>query len=153
MFIYLKDVQRPDSHDKQSFSDDDFAYLLNLALGYAVAIDVHSHDNFDALDEPTPDPQPPTPDPIPIMDAVDDILSIVRCEVERTVRKHPPINSLHEGFAVMLKELDQFWVEVKKARDSRERDVEATVGLVRIAAMTIRTLADIPPATIEDEDC
>lgn len=66
----------------------------------------------------------------------------VRCEIERARGKHKPINSAHEGYAVILEELDEFWEEVKKKRELR--DTLAMYGeLVQIAAMAQRTAEDV----------
>jgi hypothetical protein len=34
-------------------------------------------------------------------------------------KKHGPVNSIHEGYAVILEELDEVWNEVKKKTDER----------------------------------
>ena len=41
--------------------------------------------------------------------------------MERARTKHKPINSAHEGYAVILEELDEFWDEVKKKREMRDK--------------------------------
>jgi vacuolar-type H+-ATPase catalytic subunit A/Vma1 len=66
----------------------------------------------------------------------------VRCEIERARAKHKPINSAHEGYSVILEELDEFWDEVKRKlemRDNRHMYEE----LVQIAAMAQRTAEDV----------
>lgn len=48
-------------------------------------------------------------------------------------RQHGPIKSPHEGYAILLEELDEFWEEVKK----KEHDpVAMRKELVQLAAMT-----------------
>lgn len=44
---------------------------------------------------------------------VDVILSHVRAEVERAIRKHQPYASAHEAWAVLREEVDELWDEVK----------------------------------------
>lgn len=54
----------------------------------------------------------------------------------------PPINSLHEGYAIIKEELDEFWQEVMKKR--KERSAEKLHSeLVQIAAMCQRTAEDL----------
>jgi hypothetical protein len=78
-------------------------------------------------------------------------LTAVINEVDRAQSKHPPINSLHEGYAVILEELDEVWTEIKK----REPDADAVYKeLVQVAAMAIRTIVDrnlIPKSTAKVE--
>ncbi len=66
----------------------------------------------------------------------------VRCEIERARAKHKPINSAHEGYAVILEELDEFWDEVKKKREMRDKR-RMYDELVQIAAMAQRTADDV----------
>lgn len=67
---------------------------------------------------------------------------LVTLELDRARFGNKPINSLHEGYAVILEELDEFWAELKK--NSRDRDLKnCVVELVQIAAMAQRTCEDI----------
>lgn len=66
---------------------------------------------------------------------------MVRSEVNRAREKHKPINSLHEGYAVLLEEVDEFWEEVKKKRESRDHS-KMLSELVQVAAMSQRTAED-----------
>jgi NTP pyrophosphatase (non-canonical NTP hydrolase) len=64
-------------------------------------------------------------------------------EARRAARKHRPYSSLHEGYAVLLEEVDEFWDEVRKkeaARDSeaiREELVQIAAVACRIATETL----------------
>ena len=71
-----------------------------------------------------------------------DVLSDVREEVIRAEELHKPINSLHEGYAVIAEELDEFWDQVRlKARD---RDpVAVRTELIQTAAMCVRTITNV----------
>lgn len=67
----------------------------------------------------------------------------VREELDRARTKHGhrPINSVHEGYAVILEELEEFWAEVmKKAKDRDRRNMAKE--LAQIAAMCQRTAED-----------
>ena len=60
------------------------------------------------------------------------------CEHDRAQRLHDRINSLHEGYAVILEGMGELW-EIVKQKDSR-RDLGHAYGeLVQIAAMAMRT--------------
>ncbi len=64
-------------------------------------------------------------------------------ELKRARRLHPKItNSYHEGYAVILEEVDELWDEVK--RKTSERDPNAArEELVQIAAMCQKMAEDL----------
>ena len=64
----------------------------------------------------------------------------VRNELVRARSKFGPIASLHEGYAVILEELDEFWEEVRG--HDPERLIRAYRELVQVAAMAQRTAED-----------
>lgn len=69
-------------------------------------------------------------------------LQAIRDEVERAETLHAPIHSLHEGYAVILEELDEVKAEVWKK--SSQRDMEnIKKELVQCAAMCVRTLVNL----------
>lgn len=62
----------------------------------------------------------------------------VELECSRAEDIHAPINSLHEGYAVILEELDEFWEQVRLKAE--QRSPEAVLQeLVQVAAMAART--------------
>lgn len=63
-------------------------------------------------------------------------------ELERARSKHAPIHSAHEGYAVILEELQEFWDEGKKKRSERNQD-QMVAELVQVAAMAQRTTEDV----------
>jgi vacuolar-type H+-ATPase catalytic subunit A/Vma1 len=63
-------------------------------------------------------------------------------EIESARAKNKPINSAHEGYSVILEELDEFWEEVRKKARNRNRD-KAVAELIQIAAMAQRTAEDV----------
>lgn len=63
-------------------------------------------------------------------------------EVAKARDKHAPINSAHEGYAVLLEEVDEFWDWVKMKRSKRDPK-EMLIELVQIAAMAQRTAEDV----------
>lgn len=66
----------------------------------------------------------------------------VKQEIVKARSKHKPINSSHEGYAVILEELDEFWEEVRKKSYLRSKD-RMIEELVQIAAMAQRTAEDV----------
>lgn len=68
-------------------------------------------------------------------------LRLVEQEVSRACRKHPPLHSLHEAYAVLLEELDEFKAHVWQQAAARDRQA-MLLELVQIAATTMRTAFD-----------
>lgn len=66
---------------------------------------------------------------------IDVLLSVVKTELMVAEIKHPPMNSPHEGWAVIREEVDELWDEVKA---DRGRTFDAEIEAVQIAAMGIR---------------
>lgn len=71
----------------------------------------------------------------------DDICTDIAKETYRAVKLYGPINSMHEAYAVMLEEMDEFWDEVKKKHDQRDSE-NMRKELIQIAAMCVRTIHD-----------
>lgn len=67
-------------------------------------------------------------------------LRLVNGEVCRATKKHGPMASHHEGYSVILEELDELWDEIKK----QTKDVDAIrKEAIQVAAMGIRFLIDV----------
>lgn len=66
-------------------------------------------------------------------------INAVRDEIERARMKHPNYHSAHEGYAVILEELDELWDEVK-ADSSKDRMREEAI---QVAATAIRFIEDV----------
>lgn len=93
--------------------------------------------------------------PTPILDSLADIiidddeainsfLCDVSIEIKRARQKHPPMHSLHEAFAVILEEMDEFKSEVWKKQTERNPN-DVYTELVHIAAMALRCVVDCGP--------
>lgn len=67
-----------------------------------------------------------------------DALSAVEAEVIRATARYGSFNSAHEGFAVLLEEVDELWDEVKANNRSLQREEAIQVG-----AMAVRFLMDL----------
>lgn len=55
-------------------------------------------------------------------------------------RKIPKYNSAHEAYAVILEELDELWVEVKRRH---KRIIDMRKEAIQVATTTIRFLMDL----------
>jgi hypothetical protein len=64
---------------------------------------------------------------------------LVEAELLSATEKFGFINSLHEGYAVILEELDEFWDAVKTKESTQ---TEILNELVQVAAMCLRTAMD-----------
>lgn len=66
----------------------------------------------------------------------------IGAEYYQAKQNHAPMNSAHEGYAVILEELDELWDEVKKS--PKKRDMEAMKNeCIQVGAMCLRFLIDV----------
>lgn len=65
-------------------------------------------------------------------------------ELARAQDLHSPMASAHEGYAVLLEELDELWEEVRKKHPDKQRMREEAL---QVAAMALRFVHDVtdPP--------
>lgn len=69
-----------------------------------------------------------------------DVAAEAREELMRAKAKHAPMHGPHEGYAVILEELDELWDEVKAQKpDSGRMRKEA----LQVAAMALRFIEDV----------
>ena len=64
-------------------------------------------------------------------------------QLHKAVTKHAPMNSAHEGYAVILEELDELWDEVKAWKPDDHRIVELRKEALHVAVMAIRFIKDV----------
>ena len=57
-------------------------------------------------------------------------------------KKHGPMLSVHEGYAVILEELDEVWEEVKKRTSERDL-VNLYKELIQVSAMAQKMAEDV----------
>jgi hypothetical protein len=69
------------------------------------------------------------------------IIHEVSEELDRAESQFPKINTPHEGYAIILEELDEFWDECK-VNQSRRSLNDMRNELIQVAAMAIRTIKD-----------
>ncbi len=67
---------------------------------------------------------------------------IVRAELIAARAKHAPQHSVHESYAVILEEVDEFWAECKLQSGQRDK-IRMLRELVQIAAMAQRAAEDL----------
>lgn len=67
------------------------------------------------------------------------VVSGIEDELARAKKNHGPIASLHEGYGVILEEVEEFWAEVRKKKSTPAR---VKAELEQIAAMAIRVIED-----------
>ena len=72
---------------------------------------------------------------------ISSVLEAVRKEVDRATFKYGPFVSNHEGFAILLEEVDELWEIIKKKPDSIKQE-ELRMEAIQVAAMAARFLVD-----------
>ncbi len=72
------------------------------------------------------------------MKETDRVLDQVRAEIGHAVEKFPKFASHHEGYAILLEEVDELWDEVK-ANNHTKAKAEA----IQVAAMAVRFITDL----------
>lgn len=68
-------------------------------------------------------------------------LDLIRRELLRA-RMWPPMNSAHEGYAVLAEEVDELWDHVKVKQGHRDIP-EMTYEAVQVATMALRFIIDV----------
>ena len=76
----------------------------------------------------------------------------VQRELFRARSKHTPINSLHEGYAVLLEEVDELWDCVRRKDTDHRGDAGAYEELIQIGAMAQRIAEDVVCSTHRPAD-
>lgn len=71
------------------------------------------------------------------MDKISRVMLLVESELRRATAKFGPFHSTHEGYAVILEELDEMWDEVKGNQPKL-----AVLEAVQVAAMAARFVVD-----------
>ena len=74
-------------------------------------------------------------------------MGLIRDELARAMELWPPMQSAHEGYAVILEELEELWEHVKMKQDMRSI-TDMREEAVHVAAMAARFIADL---TLKDE--
>ena len=111
-------------------------------------VKANNQDYFDSLAESSYFTKNPTswePAPCEFEDdstKISKTMTAIEAEIHRAVSLHGPMKSLHEGYAVILEEMDELWDQVKlkaKLQDPKSIREEA----IQIAAMAARLVVDL----------
>jgi uncharacterized membrane protein YgaE (UPF0421/DUF939 family) len=70
------------------------------------------------------------------------ILAEVGVELRTAMHKYEPMHSAHEGYAVLLEEVDEVW-EVVRQKDSLRNTKRLRAELIQVAAMAVRMIHDV----------
>ncbi len=71
-----------------------------------------------------------------------DALSLAHIELSSAIDNWAPMNSAHEGYAVLLEEMDELWQHVKT--NQKRRDLHAMrAEAIQVAAMALRFAIEI----------
>lgn len=65
------------------------------------------------------------------------VLGAVRGEVTRARQKFPPFRSPHEGYALLLEEVDELWEVVREQYDNPGRKERMRKEAMQVAAMAV----------------
>jgi len=80
----------------------------------------------------------------------DTAVSHVLAEFSRAEAKHCPMHSPHEGYAVILEELDELWDEVKADRGRQQSALREAVQTAAMGLRYVRDLAAVEqPVTVD----
>lgn len=79
-----------------------------------------------------------------------DPLAEIAAQLAKAEQKHAPMRGAHEGYAVILEELDELWAEIKRQHiDPTAMRKEA----LHVAAMAARFVKDVcDPLALGDGD-
>ncbi|MEN6610899.1 MAG: hypothetical protein ABFC24_08650 [Methanoregulaceae archaeon] len=80
--------------------------------------------------------------PVKLHGALNEIALEGAAEAFRAATIHPPMNSLHEGYAVILEEVDELWECVRMKEDDVKRPRMARGEAIQVIAMGIRMIHD-----------
>lgn len=75
-----------------------------------------------------------------------EILREVRSEVLQAAKKHEPMASPHEGYAVIKEELEELWDEIKRDRGCAPMAREEALQVAAMALRYVLDLTDSPEA-------
>ena len=82
----------------------------------------------------------------------DEFLAKVKLEYKRARTLFPPFKSGHEGYAVILEELDELWDSIKGVHNSNSTESGMTTECIQIAAMAMAFHLDLLQGSLSTED-
>jgi NTP pyrophosphatase (non-canonical NTP hydrolase) len=69
-----------------------------------------------------------------------DIAALMVTELDKANKKHSQFTSPHQGYAVILEELDELWDEVKKKHPDKQRMLEEVIQVGAMAMKFVQML-------------
>ncbi len=78
-------------------------------------------------------------------------MNFVRDESRTAKHKHPPFQSVHHAYGIILEEVDEYWDEVRKKSSIRDH-ASMLKELVQIAAMCVRAGTEIHMPKVESKN-
>lgn len=75
----------------------------------------------------------------------DAIMVDVAAELDRAQHKFGPFHNAHEGYAVLLEEVDELWDAVRMKQSDTQRGACMRREAIQVAAMALRFLIDVTP--------
>lgn len=75
---------------------------------------------------------------------LEELVAKIVLELFAAQRAFPPFHSAHEGYALILEELDELWHFVKLKQSTPGRTELMREEAIQVAAMALRFLFDLP---------
>jgi hypothetical protein len=77
-----------------------------------------------------------------VVPSIEEVAAEAAAECKSAREKWGPFNSAHEGYAVLLEEVDELWAHVKT--NQKRRDIAAMrAEAIQVAAMALRFAHDV----------
>ena len=76
------------------------------------------------------------------LEKLDLALEFVREEYLKALKKFGSFHNAHEGYAVLLEEVDELWENVKLNQSHIKRDLKIMQEAIQVAAMAIRIIVE-----------
>lgn len=73
---------------------------------------------------------------------IDSLYSLIVGEMEYAVANFGSFHNAHEGYAVLLEEVDELWDEIKKNQNTPDRLKNIKKEALQVATMAIRLIHD-----------
>ncbi len=75
-----------------------------------------------------------------------DVLAEIGTQLQKAQAKHAPMHGPHEGYAVILEELDELWEEVRAQKQYKEKMRHEALHVAAMAARFVIDVCATPPA-------
>ena len=82
---------------------------------------------------------------------IEEIIDLVKKEFVNATSKFGSFHNAHEGYAVLLEEVDELWDNVKLNQKTPNRNELIREEAIQVAAMAIRLIYDTCSSLEEDE--